>query len=532
MQSALSGLLALEESLDQQQPGPLSPTPLPPDSSPDYQGFSPAELSTSASSLPASETATAAARQERHSRKLLETATSATQGKAVRSHLLTECDERIAALESELDELKRRLRVAKRGSRQERLEHDEVERMLAVKGQEASQLAGHKLDLESMVYHAGVVSVTVNLPLFVVYGSILTDCMAFQATVEQQATIEAIRKRMDIEMAHAALMLEESESQRRRMEWEAGETTQQLSQAKQQLSVAKSFAAQLESRTSAVQHKLRMAERRRLEAEQALVHSRRALQTQGSSASGAAVYPPSALGGASGRPGSPGNAVKDVLAEMAKRRLEQQLTQASQALDAQMAELEELKDLKRQWQIGTQEFAPDGTRLGQDVPDFEDTADHGPHASPAAPAQPQPLNAGPPPVKRPSSAHPKLGGGASSRGGGGGGDGVGSGGSLDDMLLTEDETSLAKEGDQLSISLGERGAFKRVLQESKEKEEAQQQVPQRPSSAFARPGGVGSSSQVSFDATAASAGPPFINRGAPERSSSSVESRTTQPIVR
>ena len=193
--------------------------------------------------------------------------------------------------------------------------------------------------------------------------------------------------------------------------------------------------------------------------------------------------------------------VKDVLAEMSKRRLEQQLTQARQAFDAQvrdfalkmmvfmlqmmdfmlkidtfctktaqMAELEELKDLKRQWQVGAQEFAPDGTQLGQDVPDFEDTADHGPHASPAAPVQPQPLNAGPPPVRRPSSAHPKLGGGYAilcaqfilkmmgfviqmmdfilkvhgfvlnmSRGGGSG-DEYGSGGSLEDMLLTDYET--------------------------------------------------------------------------------------------
>lgn len=169
---------------NQQQTSPLSPTPTPP----------PVELSTSASSLPSSGERTsdpttmaitgsflrdlalaAVARHERHSRKLLETATSASSGKAVHSHLLAECEARIAALEEELSELRRRLEeVAQRGSRQECLEHDEVGRMLAVKGQEAGQLAEHKLELESQVYQAGAV------------------------TVEQQATIEAIKKKMHL----------------------------------------------------------------------------------------------------------------------------------------------------------------------------------------------------------------------------------------------------------------------------------------------------------------------------------------------
>jgi hypothetical protein len=403
MQSALAGLIALEQQLQQHgghsaaatMPEGGGPAPVP----------APDRYATASTNAGGGDDVDA---ERRHTSRLLEVSTTvASEGKAVRSHVLRDCDERIAALEEERNDLKRRLKLLKRDSRQGRLESDQLDRMLALKEQEAAQLQGHKLALESQVYTQGVV------------------------TTDQQEEIEAIKKRMSLEMAHAALMFEETEAQAHRMAGDLTETKQHLGQARQQLAVAKGFAKQLEDRTQAVTYKLRRAEQRRLEAEQALVHSQRALQQQASSSSRPAAA------AASARPSAPS---ADVMAEMAQRRLEHQLQEAQHAIAMQQLEMDELKELKKQWQIETQhEYAPDGTRLGQDVPDFEDTADHGhgvyesdgdgdgdgEYLLPVAPQQPQP------PVQpdavrvpiRPSSAHPRLqaqaggGGSSSSRGG-------------------------------------------------------------------------------------------------------------------
>jgi hypothetical protein len=58
--------------------------------------------------------------------------------------------------------------------------------------------------------------------------------------------------------------------------------------------------------------------------------------------------------------------VRDAVAEMGRRRMEQQLQVAQHMLEVQRQEMEELKKLKKEWQrTSSNEYAPDGTRLGQ-----------------------------------------------------------------------------------------------------------------------------------------------------------------------
>ena len=270
---------------------------------------------------------------EKHTGRLLELS-AASEGKAVRSHVLRDCDARIATLEVERSELQQRLRVVKLDSTQGRAEAEQLQQMLAVKEQENTQLLQHKLTLESQVYEQGVL------------------------TTAQQRQIDAIKKQMDLEMAHAALMLEAYEAHARRMSGDLTETKHNLGQARQQLAVAKGFAKQLESRTAAVTYKLRQAERRRTEAETALAQLQRQLNNS--------PEPVSHSASASSSESESKKSVRDAVAEMGRRRMEQQLQVAQHMLEVQRQEMEELKKLKKEWQrTSSNEYAPDGTRLGQ-----------------------------------------------------------------------------------------------------------------------------------------------------------------------
>ena len=141
--------------------------------------------------------------------------------------------------------------------------------------------------------------------------------------------------------------------------------------------------------------------------------------------------------------------------------------------------------------------------LAQDVPDFEDTADHdylGAHGSlPSAPEQPPQPQYHIVPV-RPSSAHPRLQSRTQSAGR------VLSpkdGQPLETQesgLLTEEEASVAKGGTNLSISLGEKGAFKKALKGSGSfSSSSSSAIKARPSSLRRASSEASRPSSISFD---------------------------------
>ena len=63
------------------------------------------------------------------------------------------------------------------------------------------------------------------------------------------------------------------------------------------------------------------------------------------------------------------------MGEMHRRHLESQLEKAEQRSASHRHMATELKRLQKQLAAKHTEYAPDGTPLGQDIPDFEDTPD-------------------------------------------------------------------------------------------------------------------------------------------------------------
>ena len=204
-------------------------------------------------------------------------------------HLVSDCDERIDVLLGDIEALEHRLNDQEEDSRQAQLDKQALEQVLAVKQQEAEALQAHKRELESQINTVG------------------------QAGHDRQAQVEAIRQKMEIEMAHSAQMLKAAQEQKKALESNYNESQSALVQARQQLQVAKTFSKQLETRTSAVTHKLRLAERRRLEAEQKLLAHQTMLQKQGNK-------PPSPAGGAQAA-----YVVEHAKDMLARRRLEHQM---------------------------------------------------------------------------------------------------------------------------------------------------------------------------------------------------------------
>ena len=204
-------------------------------------------------------------------------------------HLVSDCDERIDVLLGDIEALEHRLNDQEEDSRQAQLDKQALEQVLAVKQQEADALKSHKRELESQINTVG------------------------QAGHDRQAQVEAIRQKMEIEMAHSAQMLKAAQEQKKALESNYNESQSALVQARQQLQVAKTFSKQLETRTSAVTHKLRLAERRRLEAEQKLLAHQTMLQKQGNK-------PPSPAGGAQAA-----YVVEHAKDMLARRRLEHQM---------------------------------------------------------------------------------------------------------------------------------------------------------------------------------------------------------------
>ena len=160
--------------------------------------------------------------------------------------------------------------------------------------------------------------------------------------------------------AHSRLMVEEAQRQRIRAERAEKRTIDKLSHARQQLVVAQQFAKQVESRTQAVETKLKRSEMRRSLVESQLISAR--------SLAAAATY--------RAEEGSKVTSlqVKSAVDQMSLLRLEHQLAHVAARMEAQSSELTELRTIQREWRA-THEFASDGRLLGADVPDFEDTAD-------------------------------------------------------------------------------------------------------------------------------------------------------------
>jgi hypothetical protein len=202
------------------------------------------------------------------------------------------------------------------------------------------------------------------------------ESKVFDATTMTRAqgqALDAVTKKMMSELAYSKLFMAQERAEKEQAEQELLASQKSLMATKRQLATTRSYVNQAIERAKSAEVKWQRAEARRHMLHAQCEEHRRAADA--------------AAANAAAQTSTEQTKLRETMAQMQLRGLQHRLELAEAEAAKHGVLANEMEQLRKKLLAAAPEFAPDGTPLGADVPDFEDAPDR--LAAESAPDQPK-----------------------------------------------------------------------------------------------------------------------------------------------